>query len=629
MRERYAAQSAIASSRRGALSARCRRLTNLVILGLVPLGCDSGTGLEENPPPVVTALAPDSVASGSPTTLLTVTGSGFVPTSTVQVNGVDRPTTYQSSTTLTTSLQVGELAAPGSLSVRVFSAAPGGGTSAALPLTVFAATPVIGELQPSSITAGRPNLTLAVAGLGFRPGAVVSWDGVDRPTTRESATRLTIVLGEADLAVAGEHTVKVHHVLSPLDSSQGLPFTVKNPHPLILSVTPPFASAGHAALTLTVEGAAFVPGAVLRWNDAPRPTTFVSANRLTVAIPATDVASAGSATLRVWNPEPSEAPSNAVTFSVDPPGRHNLGFDVGDLAWDPVRGRLYASIRSTDATYPNRVIALDPMTGEVIQTVFVGSDPVRLAMSDDASVLYVALDGAASIRRVDLSTFTAGLQFPVGVYRINDLILYANDMEVMPGHPGTIAITLMVHGYNGEGPIAEVMFYDDGVPRLLSTGGGTVIEFAGPDTLYGYNNSSSGFNVFRMLVTDSGAVVDSAAGGLMWGFFTDFRYQDGLMFGTDGSVVDGRQMSVRGTVTVGGTVALDSATGRAFYMWQNTLTAIDAATLSVIGSETIAGMPALDQPGWFSPLLVRWGTDGFAYRTFDRLVVFRSNLALP
>ena len=55
-------------------------------------------------------------------------------------------------------------------------------------------------------------------------------------------------------------------------------------------------------------------GSVVRWNGADRPTTFVSATQLTAAIPAADIAVAGSASVTVRNP--GGAVSNALTFTI-------------------------------------------------------------------------------------------------------------------------------------------------------------------------------------------------------------------------------------------------------------------------------------------------------------------------
>jgi len=613
------------------MAASTKRLAVYVMLAAAALGCDAGTGPPASPTPVLTAVSPDSLQFGSPTTTITVTGTGFTSGSQVELDGVRRSTAFVSLTMLTSTVRDTELVVPGVRYVSV--ATPGVGSSAQLPLRIVANTPFIQQLVPAGVTVGQSSVVLSVVGLGFRPGAAVSWDGVDRPTAVLDVGRLAIMLHQEDLAVAGQHVVRVRQQSAPFDSSPPRQFTVQNPRPTIVATTPRFSSAGHANFTLTVDGTAFVPGAVVRWNDQPRPTTFVSPTRLTAAIPSGDVVTAGAATLQIQNPDPAEALSLRRSFAIDPAGRHVLRYDVGDFLWDPVRQLLYVSILASDSIYPNRLIALDPMTGEVVRSVFVGSDPTQLAISDDASVLYVALDGAAAIRRVDLATFTAGLQFPVGLYRGTNSIVYANDIEVRPGHPGTVAITFQMHGFNGWGPGAEVMLYDDGVPRKLSTWSGATIEFTGPDTLYGggTGGSESSIGVMRMVVTDSGAVDDSSASGLPGGWGGDFAYLDGSMFTTAGGVVDLPRMQARGQLAVYGFIGVDESTHRVFYMIDTTLTAVDAATLQVIGTQHISGVPGISQPYyyWLPRPLARWGSDGFAYRGIGGLVIFRSVLALP
>src|SRR4030095_16861634 len=59
-----------------------------------------------------------------------------------------------------------------------------------------------------------------------------------------------------------------------------------NPVPMLTALTPNRWPAGTAAFTLTVNGSCFVSGSVVRWSGADRPTTFVSATRLTAAIAA-------------------------------------------------------------------------------------------------------------------------------------------------------------------------------------------------------------------------------------------------------------------------------------------------------------------------------------------------------
>src|SRR5439155_17027691 len=67
---------------------------------------------------------------------LTATGTNFVGTSVVQVDGAARTTTFGSATVLTALIPAGDIASGGTRAVTVFTPTPGGGTSTALTLTV-------------------------------------------------------------------------------------------------------------------------------------------------------------------------------------------------------------------------------------------------------------------------------------------------------------------------------------------------------------------------------------------------------------------------------------------------------------------------------------------------------------
>jgi trimeric autotransporter adhesin len=67
---------------------------------------------------------------------------------------------------------------------------------------------------------------------------------------------------------------------------------------------------------VTVTGSGFVQGATARWNGSDRTTYFVDSSHLSVAIPATDIQSAGTASLTVKNPGATSATSS-VTFTIN------------------------------------------------------------------------------------------------------------------------------------------------------------------------------------------------------------------------------------------------------------------------------------------------------------------------
>lgn len=92
----------------------------------LPVVVASGT---PSPLPTVSAISPQSAPTGSPQTTLTVTGTGFVPSSTVLWNGSGLATTFQSASALLAQIPASLLQTAGSASVTVSTAAPGGGVS--------------------------------------------------------------------------------------------------------------------------------------------------------------------------------------------------------------------------------------------------------------------------------------------------------------------------------------------------------------------------------------------------------------------------------------------------------------------------------------------------------------------
>lgn len=61
-----------------------------------------------------------------------------------------------------------------------------------------------------------------------------------------------------------------------------------------------------------------LPGSVVRWNGSDRPTQFISPTQLTASIAASDLVTAGTAQVSVFNPSPGGGTSNALTFTISP-----------------------------------------------------------------------------------------------------------------------------------------------------------------------------------------------------------------------------------------------------------------------------------------------------------------------
>jgi hypothetical protein len=74
--------------------------------------------------------------------------------------------------------------------------------------------------------------------------------------------------------------------------------------PAITQLNPSTASTGGAAFTLIVDGNNFGAKAVVNWNGAAQTanTTYVNANKLTVAVPASAITTSGTVQVTVTNP---------------------------------------------------------------------------------------------------------------------------------------------------------------------------------------------------------------------------------------------------------------------------------------------------------------------------------------
>src|SRR5262249_6014625 len=143
------------------------------------------------------------------------------------------------------------------------------------------------------------------------------------------------------------------------------------------------------------------------------------------------------------------------------------------LLADPVRGRIYATTPGNAGLGANRVVAIVPDVVSVAASgpgSYVGSEPALLAMDDQATVLYVGLLGAPMVSRVRLDTLERDLTIDLGTVPFYGS-LYAGDLAVMPGAPGTVAVALVARGISPEHQ--GVVVYDDGIARPVVTPGHT------------------------------------------------------------------------------------------------------------------------------------------------------------
>ena len=201
-----------------------------------------------NPVPTLTSMSPTSAMAGGSGFYLTVTGTGFGPSSVVRWNGISRTTSLVNGTQLKAAIHSTDILGGGTTQVRVVTSGPGGGTSGTLPFTVGASSsvpsnpmPTLTSLSPNTASAGGPGFFLTVTGTGFGPTSTVNWNGSSRTTSLVSGTQLKATMHSTDILSGGTAQVSVVTSGPGGGTSGTLPFTVgaSSGVPSVPAPTPP------------------------------------------------------------------------------------------------------------------------------------------------------------------------------------------------------------------------------------------------------------------------------------------------------------------------------------------------------------------------------------------------------
>ena len=193
-------------------------------------------------------------------------------------------------------------------------------------------TPTISSISPDSSAAGGAGFTLTVNGTSFVAASAVTFNGSAAVTTFVSATQLTADIPAASIALSGKVAVTVTNPVPGGGVSNAIDFAITgaggssgpNPVPTISVIYPSCGPAGEEFVDgsdnlLTVVGNGFVANSVVLWNGSDRPTSGNgSINGLVAQISASDIATAGTATVTVFNPAPGGGKSNSVTYTATP-----------------------------------------------------------------------------------------------------------------------------------------------------------------------------------------------------------------------------------------------------------------------------------------------------------------------
>jgi Bacterial Ig-like domain (group 3) len=193
--------------------------------------------------------------------------------------------------------------------------------SQSVTIKVVTPLPIISGLSPASTTnVGGSGFTLTVTGSNFVNGSTVQWNGSDRSTNFVSATQLTATITSADIAKSGTAPITV---FNPAEAGGGAStaatFYINNPVPVLSTLSQNVSPVASPDLTLILTGSNFVTDSTVRWNNEDVETTYTNATTLSAKITTDKFATAGTASVTVFNPSPGGGTSGAKDYAVDNP----------------------------------------------------------------------------------------------------------------------------------------------------------------------------------------------------------------------------------------------------------------------------------------------------------------------
>ncbi len=366
----------------------------------------------ENAIPVISSVTPTTLQTNAQAQL-TVSGTGFTPTSVVNLGGVAWSTTYVATTQL---LAVGTPTAAqiGTQPVTVVNPDPGGSTSAPFNVQVVGSTSnVVVTVAPKTATIGsgnvqqfqatvtgttNENVTWSVNGVNYGNSTVGSIDG------NGNYTAPNVIQG------LGSVTIKAVS-LADNTKSDTATVTLSNPVPALTSITP--ATLGVGAFQITLYGTGFVSTSTATFGGQAMQVTYVTSTMIT-AVGSATASQAGSVAIQVTNPAPGGGTSNTLSVNVTTSGtpvssaaavrfleQSSFGPDMESLNQTEELGfdtYLQNQLAATVTPYP------DPRpkdsVSDVQQTFFLnsiaGGDQVRLRTAFALNELWVVSAGTTS-----------------------------------------------------------------------------------------------------------------------------------------------------------------------------------------------------------------------------------------
>jgi uncharacterized repeat protein (TIGR01451 family) len=490
----------------------------------------------------------------------------------------------------------------------------------------------LASLRAYDIETFVPLGSLTISNVVGTPSSLVRW-GTNGLAFRASSNQVFIVRGSLiQPELKADLEVDILGPTEPLQTGQSAIclFFVKNNGPAIarnVRLTNSFAPQVEVEAFLATEGTCVVNNGRLLWNipALPNGAEEVMAVLFRSAIPnaltlAADVV-ADTADSRKHN----NSLKRILLMNEDISAESMVAFflPANDIVWSSDLGKLLVTIGSNQVNWAGALASIDPANLSIRVERDLGPGAGKLAMANDGTRLYSALDFAFA--ELSLPSLELERRVALGALGAMDQAL---DLKILPGSPGSLVVLQRA----GAAP-ATLPIYDGGIIRPSAVEvayGDGVLAFAGndPTRIYVQSHYLGGFR--RYSVTDQGtSLID---------FIQEFNpiFQPvrltsaGSRIHTSlGKVFDPLTLEVIANlpgITNHSIACYDARTEQIFYLssvggGNAVLRSFDTTLLIERGNKQIQGISGT--PG----SLVRWGVDGLAFTTTGgQVFLLRSGL---
>ena len=253
-------------------------------------------------PLAIASVTPKDVPVGSSAVTIVVTGTGFTPTTVIQLSGASVQTTFISSTEIRATIPASQLQKGTILKLSVVDGTQVVAADTSNNVQVSNPVPTVSTLAPLSVLVGSPAGSVTVTGTNFVSGITLAVNGSPRTTTYVSDTQFTASLTADDFSSAVPLLLNAVNPQPGGGASGTIALVVANPAPTIASLSPSALNAGSAATIVNIVGTGFVAGTGVLVNGASRPATLTSPTAMRVALTSADLVSAGSLGITAVNP---------------------------------------------------------------------------------------------------------------------------------------------------------------------------------------------------------------------------------------------------------------------------------------------------------------------------------------